>query len=79
MDLYFLASRPIRSTANALISPRVSEVPTQFQDDELGTGLDIADLILSHTLIKTLIRLHQSQHLQIMLILGETQKTFIII
>lgn len=52
----------------------MSAVLTQVQDNELGAGLGVADLVLSHTLIKTLIRLHQSQHLQIMLILGETQK-----
>lgn len=52
----------------------VSAVLTQVKDNKLGAGLGVADLIFSHTLIKTLIRLHQSQHLQIMLILGETQK-----
>lgn len=52
----------------------MSAVLTQVQDNELGTGLGVAHLVLSHTLIKALIRFHQSQHLQIMLILKDTQK-----
>lgn len=68
MQLYFLANSKCPN------QPSVSAVLTQVQDNELGASLGIANLVLSHTLIKTFIRLHQSQHLQIMLILGKTQK-----
>ena len=39
------------------------------QDDELGAGLDVTGIVFSEALVKPLIRLHQTQNLQVVLLL----------
>ena len=46
---------------------------TMIQDNELGTGLYIASIILSHTLVEAFVGFHQSKNLEIVLLLGVTR------